>query len=123
MQSIKIYGIKNCDTVKKALKYLDNKSMNYDFIDLKTASLKDKTIQKWLKHNLGKIINKRSTTYRQNKEQLEKILAKVDFEKDLITFVKNNPIIIKRPVIEMGDEIIIGFDENIYKELCNKSNK
>jgi Spx/MgsR family transcriptional regulator len=82
-----MYGIKNCDSVKKAMKYLNDKEITYKFVDFKTTPVDDKSISSWLKHQtIDKLFNARSTTYRNLKlkeldlsdEQKAKWLAKED---------------------------------------------
>ncbi len=112
---MKLYGIKNCDTVKKAIKQLDSDNIAYEFIDLKTTELSVELLTDWLKQCPKTLVNKRSTTYRQIKEEW------LSVEDDLsaqIKLIQENPTLIKRPVIVLDNaEIIVGFDKQIYQQL------
>ncbi|XOV77861.1 MAG: ArsC family reductase [Aestuariibacter sp.] len=101
-----IYGIKNCDTIKKAKKWLDENSQPYQFHDYRVDGI-DKN---WLINaveNLGwdLVLNKRGTTYRQlsdeQKQQLESPAG--------IDLLVTNPAMIKRPILQQDDKMLIGF--------------
>ncbi|WXT99718.1 MAG: Protein YffB [Catillopecten margaritatus gill symbiont] len=105
---MKMYGIKNCDTIKKAQKFLTTNGVDFEFIDFRQAPIDDKTLQSFI--NLvgwDKIINKRSTTYRNF----------TDSEKQNITLelTLKNPTLIKRPVLVTEDDIEVGFSEKLYQ--------
>ncbi|MEC7961490.1 MAG: ArsC/Spx/MgsR family protein, partial [Pseudomonadota bacterium] len=69
---INIYGLKNCDSCRKASKWLDNNGPDYNFYDFKNFSLSDSLLSKWIEiHSLEKILNKRSTTWR-NLDEISK---------------------------------------------------
>ncbi len=106
---MKVYGIKNCDTVKKALKFLQNNTIAYEFVDLKTTSLTEEQLKTWLKQPT--LINKRSTTYRQLKHDVEACQN----EAELIKLIQANPTLLKRPIVEKGELLLIGFDETSYR--------
>ncbi len=108
---MKVYGIKNCDTVKKALKFLDEKEVSYEFIDFKKNAPTKTLIKKWSKE-LGDIpVNKRGTTFRKIKEQFE-----ASSKDEQIELLVENSSAIKRPIVE-SDEIIMGFNKNEWDEL------
>ncbi len=112
---MKLYGIKNCDTVKKAIKQLDSDNVAYEFVDLKTTKLSVELLTDWLTQCPDKLVNKRSTTYRQIKEEW---LSVEDNLSAQITLIQANPTLIKRPVIVLDNgEIIVGFDKGTYQEL------
>lgn len=106
---MKLYGIKNCDTVKKALRFLQVENIDYEFIDLKTTALTDTQLKKWLDN--PKLINTRGTTYRQLKDS---VLA-CDTQDKLIKLIQANPMLLKRPIIELTDKVLVGFDEVSYR--------
>lgn len=115
---IKLYGIKNCDTVKKARKWLDEQQLSYDFHDFKTAGINRDIIAQWLTQ-LDKdiLINKRGTTWRRIPET-----QKVDLTDDkAITLMLANPSVIKRPVLDKDGTISVGFTPESYSELLLKS--
>ena len=108
-----MYGIKNCDTVKKARAFLDKNNAQYEFIDLRDDGVNPIQLRAWIKE-LGwdKVINKRSTTWRnlpdKTKENMNETLA--------IVVAEDQPTIIKRPVLELSDQVLIGFSENSYRD-------
>ncbi|PIE46505.1 MAG: arsenate reductase family protein, partial [Gammaproteobacteria bacterium] len=64
---MKLYGIKNCDTVRKAIKFLDGQGSHYEFIDFKTTKLSAGKVKNWLTQCPETLVNKRSATYRKIK--------------------------------------------------------
>ncbi|MBW5290260.1 MAG: glutathione-dependent thiol reductase [Candidatus Ruthia sp. Asou_11_S2] len=108
---IKMYGIKNCDTIKKAQKFLINHQVDFEFIDFRDNPIDKTKLQTFVdKLTWEKLINKRSTTYRNLNDE----------EKDNITLelVLKNPTLIKRPVLVTNNDIMVGFSEKSYLELC-----
>lgn len=112
-----IYGIKNCDTMKKAFTWLEAQHIAYQFHDYKKAALDEKTLDDWL-NNLGwqTIINQKGTTWR-----------KLDLDKNTLDNQSIKPIIlqnlsiIKRPLVVLdNNKIMLGFDaEEWQKELIS----
>jgi Spx/MgsR family transcriptional regulator len=114
---IKIYGIKNCDSVKKAIKFLKVHTLAYELIDFKITPVDCKKVQEWLqKTTVTKLFNTRSTSYR-NLKLKEKNLTD---EQKAEWLCKEN-LLIKRPVIEFGEKLIVGYNEQEY--LTNFLNK
>ncbi|WP_024792161.1 Spx/MgsR family RNA polymerase-binding regulatory protein [Candidatus Ruthturnera calyptogenae] len=108
---IKMYGIKNCDTIKKAQKFLINHQIDFEFIDFRDNPIDKTKLQTFVdKLTLEKLINKRSTTYRNLNDK----------EKDNITLelVLKNPTLIKRPVLVTNNDIMVGFSKKSYSKLC-----
>jgi Spx/MgsR family transcriptional regulator len=107
---LKIYGIKNCDSVKKALKFLKSHAIDYTFIDFRETPVDEETIRAWMeKSDLKTLFNTRGTTYRTLKL---KDLDLTDDEK--ISWLAKENILIKRPVIVLDDQVIIGYNESEY---------
>jgi len=107
---IKMYGIKNCDTIKKAQKFLQAQDVDFEFIDFRQNPIDEQTLQGFVDAiGWDKLINKRSTTYRNLS----------DNEKPNITLdlTLKNPTLIKRPVLVTGDDITVGFSEKLYSDL------
>ena len=108
--SLTIYGIKNCDTVKKALKFLSSKSLPHEFIDFRENPI-SKDLYKTMEQGVGleMLINKRSSTYR----------SLTDDEKQNIGYelVSKHPTLIKRPVLIQNGDVMVGFSEKQYSEL------
>lgn len=110
---MRLYGIKNCGSVKKAMSLLNEKGVEYEFIDLKKFEVTKELIDKWLeKTTLTKLLNTRGTKYRTLKL---KELNLNDDEK--IEWLIKEPLLIKRPVIEYNGEVIVGFDEEELNSL------
>jgi len=107
---IKIYGIKNCDSVKKALKFFKQHQLEYQFHDFKEEAVGCEKIQQWLqKTDIKTLFNTRSTTYRNHK--LKELNLDEAGQREWLC--KEN-LLIKRPVIEFNDELIVGFNEEKY---------
>lgn len=108
---IKVYGIKNCDSVKKALSFFKKHALDYEFIDYKTQPLPCEIIKSWLKDvSIEKLFNAKSTTYRELK--LKEL--NLDDESKSEWLCKHN-LLIKRPVVVTNKGILVGFDEAIYE--------
>jgi arsenate reductase len=111
---IKIYGIPNCDTMKKARRWLEANGIEYDFHDYKKLGVPEKNLKNWVKQTGWEtILNKRGTTWRKLDDDLK---DNID-EAAAIQVMLNNPSIIKRPILESGKLLLIGFDEDQYKRL------
>ena len=108
---IKIYGIKNCDSVKKALSFFKKHTITYELFDFKTEKLPCEKIEYWAsKVGIKTLFNNRSTTYRNLK--LKELNLDEKGQKEWLC--KEN-LLIKRPVIEYNDDVIVGFNEEQYK--------
>jgi Spx/MgsR family transcriptional regulator len=108
---IQIYGIKNCDSVKKAIKFFKAHDLAYELFDFKTESLPCEKISQWLQQTeIKTLFNARSTTYR-NLKLKELNLNEHDQEEWLC---KEN-LLIKRPVVEFDGKLIVGFNEENYQ--------
>ena len=115
MPSVKIYGISNCDTVKKAKKWLDAEQIDFDYHDFRKDGLQPSDVEKWVSAaGLDKLLNKRGTTWRKLDEEQQ--LAAQDQSK-AIALIVAEPTLIKRPVLEFNDHIEIGFSEPRYQTI------
>lgn len=109
---IKIYGIKNCDTIKKTLKWFDSQSVSYEFIDYKKTPPTKELAQSFLAENAWEtVINKRGTTWRKLDETVK---ANMNAE-HAIPLMMDQPSIIKRPIIESNNNFFVGYDEPTFK--------
>src|SRR5882757_1599295 len=108
-----IYGIKNCDTMKKARAWLDQHGVAYDFHDYKAQGIERAKLQAWSR-SLGweKLLNRAGTTFRKLPEADKADLS----EAKAIALMLAQPSMIKRPVLETGRETIVGFRPEIYDE-------
>lgn len=106
--STRIYGIKNCDTMKKALAWLDAAGIAYDFHDYKKAGIDSDTLARWIKavgHET--LINKRGTTWRKLTPEQQDIAS----DSAAIALMQAQTSVIRRPVVESaGGELLVGFD-------------
>ncbi|NGF56153.1 ArsC family reductase [Parapedobacter sp. SGR-10] len=107
-----IYGIKNCNTVKKALDWLEENKLAYTFHDFKKEPATLAKLKEWGK-SVGweALVNKKGTTWRKLSPEQQ---AKVVDASSAYTVLLDNNSMIKRPVIELDNEIILGFDESNY---------
>lgn len=109
---IKIYGIKNCDSVRKAVKYLKNHDLAYEFIDFRATPVDAALIHEWLKAtDMKTLFNTRGTTYRV----LGLKELNLDDEQKEAWLAKEN-MLIKRPIITSGNDVIVGYDEASYQQ-------
>jgi len=111
-----LYGIKNCNTVKSAIDWLNKRKIKFDFHDYKTKAITEEKLKEW-SSQIGwePLINKRGTTWRQFSPALQ---AKITTEAAAVKIMKENNSVIKRPVIEhQGKVVTVGFDETEYKKI------
>lgn len=103
---MKIYGIRNCDTVKKARKWLDQQGLDYQFHDLRKDGLDDALLTRW-EQALGweTLLNRRGTTWRNLPEEVR---ANIDAQ-SAHSIMLEHPSIIKRPVVEHEGTVSVGF--------------
>ena len=123
--TITIYGIKSCDTMKKAFTKLDELNVSYDFHDYKKQGIDEDSVQRWVDElGIDKVLNKRGTTWRKlSEEQKQAADANVD---NAIGLLLENTSMIKRPIIEgqLEDELkdknqdkpvlLCGFDNEVF---------
>ena len=111
-----IYGISNCDTVKKAKNWLDKHNIDYQFHDFRQRGLDKKIIDGWLKTVAwDKILNKRSTSWRNLDPSIQQTINK----SNVVDLLIENPTLIKRPVMDVNDTITIGFNSDTYEGIFN----
>ena len=104
---MKLYGIRNCDTVKKARKWLDEHRIEYQFHDFKKDGLSSELLATW-EHSAGweALLNRRGTTWRKLPEDIRCDIDAASAHRVML----DNPSIIKRPVVEFQDAVTIGFN-------------
>lgn len=109
-----LYGIKNCDTVKKARRWLEDHGVEYQFHDFRQDDLDKTLLNRWL-DQLGweTIVNKRSTTWRSLSDKEKDISTNAQAAKLLLA----NLTLIKRPVVENEKTLLVGFKESDYKAI------
>jgi arsenate reductase len=112
----KLYGIRNCDTMKKAWTFLDEKGVAYDFHDYKKAGIDRATLEGWVAR-LGwePLLNRAGTTFRKLPEADR---ANLD-EAKAIALMLAQPSMIKRPVLEKDGKLYVGFKPETYAQLAS----
>lgn len=107
-----VYGIKNCDTVKRARRWLDSRNVDYRFHDLRNDGIDESYVSDWLQFvDWQTLLNKRGKTWRELDDAEKETLD----ETQAITLMCQHPTLIKRPVIRDDNGCIVGFDEAKYE--------
>ena len=110
---VRLYGIKNCDSVKKAIKFLKANDIAYELIDFKTDPVDCAVVKPWLEQvEMKTLFNTRGTTYRTLK--LKEL--NLNEEEQLEWLCKEN-LLIKRPVLDKDGRIMVGFDQKNYEKM------
>ena len=113
--SYKVYGIKNCDTVKKAIKELDELGVEYEFVDFKKTPPTKEWVLRWEKFWGELPANKRGPTFRKIKDEYE---AGTKAKKVSLLIEKSSAV--KRPILENSEKVLaIGFKSGDYQNLFN----
>ncbi len=113
-----VYGIPNCDTTKKALFLLKQNNIPFSFHDYKLHAISKEKLEHWCGLTGWEVIfNKRSTTWRELSEAEQK---KIIDQPSAIRLMMGQTSIIKRPIIEFKNELIVGFNEKAIKQLNHK---
>ncbi|MEM1196654.1 MAG: ArsC family reductase [Pseudomonadota bacterium] len=108
--TLQIYGIPNCDTVKKARKWLDAKGLAYRFHDYKKEGAPSDKLETWIAaKGLEIVLNTRGTTFRKLDEADK---AKAQDRHNAVTLLVQHPSLIKRPVVEYEGGVLVGFKED-----------
>lgn len=109
----KIYGIPNCNTVKKALTHLDSKKLQYEFINFKKEAPNKEQLKTWKDAFGDWPVNKKGPTYRKIKEDFEDATAAQKYK-----MLSETTSAIKRPILMKGNKTIhFGYDEDVYTKL------
>ncbi len=110
-----IYGIKNCNTVKKALDWLKENHIDFEFHDFKKEGIAADKLQDWSsKVGYEKLLNKQGLTWKQLDAETK---ASITGEKEALQLLQAKNSMIKRPVLEFEDQVVLGFDEGQYRML------
>lgn len=111
---VTMYGIKNCDTIKKARAWLENTGVDYQFHDYKKDGLTAELLNRWISE-LGweALLNKRGTTWRKVDESIRDSID----ESSARQLMLDNPSIIKRPLLDTGSRKVLGFSADEYATL------
>jgi arsenate reductase len=113
---ITVYGIKNCDTIKKARKWLTDNSVEYNFHDVRTDGIDAATLDGWIDQvGLETILNRRGTTWRKLDSDDQNGVNRSNVTALLLKY----PAIIKPPVLDLDGTITVGFKAEQYQTIFN----
>jgi len=113
---ITLYGIKNCDCIKKARKWLDENRREYRFHDVRINGIKTETIAIWIDQiGWDRVLNKRSTSWRN----LDNAVQQAVNAENVTSLLQENPTLIKRPVLDVNGIISVGFNIDAYRRIFN----
>jgi Spx/MgsR family transcriptional regulator len=111
---VKLYGIPNCDTMKKVKKWFEDHDIEYQFINFKKTGLEEGLLLSWIDQvGWENLLNKRGMMWRKLDE---KTRENIDRE-SAIRIMLQTPSIIRRPVLDTGGELHVGFSEKVYQTL------
>ena len=111
--TVKLYGIKNCDTMKKARAWLESEGVQYEFHDYKTAGIEPAVLARWCGEvGWETLLNRNGTTFRKLPEPQKTALD----ERKAISLMAAQPAMIKRPVLELGKRLLVGFQPAVYTQ-------
>jgi len=112
-KAITIYGIKNCDTMKKARAWLENHGIDYAFHDYKATGIDRGRLEGWAK-SVGweTLLNRAGMTFRKLPDKDKDAIS----EKKAIALMLDQPSMIKRPVLDVGGKLIVGFSPQTYEK-------
>lgn len=114
---VTLYGIKNCDTVKKACRWLEDNNIEYQFHDFKKSAVTEALARSWIdQFGLETVINKRGTTYRQLDTAVKESLN----HETAIELILDNNSIVKRPILSSDKGALIGFSADQYQTFFAK---
>ena len=109
-----LYGIPNCDTMKKARVWLSNNNIDYDFHDYKKQGLDEATLRGWIKQvDWELLLNKRGLMWRKVPQEIKDSID----EASAIPLMLETPSMIKRPVLDTGTSIHVGFKADDYRKI------
>jgi Spx/MgsR family transcriptional regulator len=111
-----LYGIKNCDTVKKARTWLDQQGVDYRFHDFRVDGLDAAQVQRWIAElGLETLVNKRSTTWKELSDNIKENFT----ASTAVNIIVENPTLIKRPLLDTGTQKLLGFKPADYQTIFN----
>ena len=109
-----LYGISNCDTCRKAKKWFNENRITFDFFDFRKNELTQTKIETWIYTiGLDKLINRRGTTWRNLPDELRDQIH----GPENVDVLNQFPTLMKRPIIEIDDHFLVGFDASVIKQI------
>ncbi|MCZ6559811.1 MAG: Spx/MgsR family RNA polymerase-binding regulatory protein [Gammaproteobacteria bacterium] len=121
----RLYGIKNCDSCRKAMKLLNDLGTDYEFVDLRESPPGIETLNRWAeKAGTGRtgwqlLLNRRSRTWKQ----LDESVRQIDNQEDACQLMEQNPLLVKRPVLEAADFFAVGLNPGQLKSRFGNQKK
>jgi len=113
---VTLYGIRNCDTMKKARAWLDGHGIEYHFHDYKSAGVDRAELERWTRDVGWKVLlNRSGTTFRRLPDSQKAVAG----ERDAIELMLAHPSLIKRPVLTSGGRVVVGFSPHSYQTLLS----
>ena len=113
---ITLFGIKNCDTIKKARQWLAAEDIDYRFHDVRVEGIDAATIEHWIEQSDWEtVLNRRGTTWRKLDSQVQATTNR----DNVTTLLVEYPAMIKRPVLDIDGTITIGFKPDLYQKIFN----
>ena len=114
---ITLYGIKNCDTVKKARRWLEDKGIEYAFHDFRQDGLEESQVSGWLAElDWQELVNRRSTSWKSLDETVRDTMN----AESALTAIMQQPTLIKRPLLDTGKQRFVGFSADAYERIFNE---
>ena len=111
---ITLYGISNCDTCRKAKNWFNENRITFDFFDFRKNELTQTKIETWIDSiGLDKLINRRGTTWRNLPDELRDQIH----GPENVDVLNQFPTLMKRPIIEIDDHFLVGFDASVIKQI------
>ena len=109
-----LYGISNCDTCRKAKNWFNQNRITFDFFDFRKNELSQTKIETWIDRiGLDKLINRRGTTWRNLPDELRDQIH----GPQNVNVLNQFPTLMKRPIIEIDDHFLVGFDASVIKQI------
>ena len=109
-----LYGISNCDTCRKAKKWFNENRITFDFFDFRKNELAQAKSERWIDRiGLDKLINRRGTTWRNLSNELRDQI----YGPENVDVLNQFPTLMKRPIIEIDDHFLVGFDASVIKQI------
>ncbi len=110
----KVHGLKNCDTCRKARKWLDAEGIGHDFIDVRADGLAREDVVRWTATIGSGLINRRGTTWRGLSKDDQ---TRDDGKEGTVGLILAHPALLRRPVFTRGPRVLQGFDDSVRREL------
>lgn len=113
--TVKLYGISNCDTVRKARTWLTEQGADFTFHDFRKDGLDEQKLRDWgTRHGWEKLVNRQGLTWKKLDEATRSRVSDLD---SAVELMRAKPTVIKRPILEVGDQSHVGFDPDAYLSL------